>query len=48
MRASSDILLLVGSVLLGAALGYAFVDAGLVRRKADQKRLRCIAIRIAA
>ena len=30
MRASAVIFLLVGSMLLGAALGYAFVGAGLV------------------
>jgi hypothetical protein len=30
LRASSLILLLVGAILLGAALGYAFVGAGLI------------------
>ena len=30
MRASSIILLLVGAMLLGAALGFAFVGAGFV------------------
>jgi hypothetical protein len=32
VRASSIILLLVGSMLLGAALGFAFVEAGFDAR----------------